>query len=155
LISGDVAMSFLKAFFNFRGRIGRADFWLLTLVPIAAMTLIWAAYAIELPGREVVSLVLFLAALVAWLSGAVRRLHDRGKSAWYLLLFVGMPTVLQNFFAGTEGKFVVYFISWGIGSAIDLICLGITIWMIAELGFLPSMQEQNRYGSNPIPLFSE
>jgi uncharacterized membrane protein YhaH (DUF805 family) len=148
-------MNFLKAIFSFNGRIGRADFGILTLILLASVAASFIAHAFQLPGRQAIALLLVLSGLVVWLSGAVRRLHDRDKSAWYLLLFFGVPTLVQNFKAGGKEEFTIYFFSGGIGSVLDLMCLAVAIWMIVELGFLPGTPEQNRYGSNPAPLFPE
>ncbi len=149
-------MNFLKAIFGFKGRIGRADFWILILVPIAAMAISVMVHALQLPGRQLIAIILVSCGLVAWLSATVRRLHDRDKSAWYLLFFFGVPTVLQNFKArGGKEEFAIYFFAGGIGSVYDFICLAVMVWMIAELGFLRGTPEQNRYGAGPVPLLSE
>jgi uncharacterized membrane protein YhaH (DUF805 family) len=66
-----------------RGRLTRGGFWLrhLTLVPIA----LWLAIAAsQTPGSpfDLVPVILLTALLVSiW----GRRLHDRGRSAWWLL----------------------------------------------------------------------
>jgi uncharacterized membrane protein YhaH (DUF805 family) len=134
--------------FSFRGRIARQDFWLLTFVGFA----MWFAFAIltlfSLPAvRWVLALILFSSGLAVWLSAATRRLHDRDKSAWYLLLFFGVPSALETAFAPHPKGYTVFVLfSGGTGSFIDLVCLAIGIWMIVELGCLRGTVGPNKYG---------
>ena len=69
--------------FRLRGRLTRAGFWLrhVSIVPIGLWLVIVAA---ETPGRPYdLPLVAALVLLLTSIWG--RRLHDRGRSAWWLL----------------------------------------------------------------------
>jgi uncharacterized membrane protein YhaH (DUF805 family) len=84
--------------FGASGRIGRAKYWCSVLIYIGAglMTavILFTAAGIAAPLLVVTVFVV----LIPWLSwGAsftTRRLHDRDKSAWWLMLFYLVPGVL-------------------------------------------------------------
>ena len=67
------------------GRLGRGAFWLRNFVAIPVLLYLESALA-TLPGRPVD--LVPCAALVAYLVSVwVRRLHDRNRSGWWLLVF--------------------------------------------------------------------
>jgi uncharacterized membrane protein YhaH (DUF805 family) len=144
-------MSFWKALFSFRGRINRGDFWISVLWVVA----LWCATAlvsfIPIAGVQALLVAIFLlGGLIVWFAAATRRLHDRDKSAWYLFLFIGLPSALQMaFMAHKPGYTTLYLFSGGTGSFVDLVCLAISIWMIVELGFLRGTAGPNQYGPDP------
>ena len=72
-----------------------------------------------------------LAALVATLANAARRLHERGKSAWWLLLFQGAPIILGlvgALISAGGGDAAV-----GVAGAFALLSLPISIWAFVDL----------------------
>jgi uncharacterized membrane protein YhaH (DUF805 family) len=76
-------LSLLRAEFSFKGRLGRAGFWLrhLILLPLA----LWITSAAALTGAG--GILAFL--LIVWLVSVwSRRLHDRGLIGWWLLALV-------------------------------------------------------------------
>jgi uncharacterized membrane protein YhaH (DUF805 family) len=85
-------------------------------------------------------LLVFL--LLIWTGFALttKRLHDRDKSAWWVLLFCGAPSILEAI-----GEHV-----GSAGSILSLIGGGISVWGLVELGFLRGTTGQNRYGPNPL-----
>jgi uncharacterized membrane protein YhaH (DUF805 family) len=76
-------------FFSFRGRINRAKYWLALLI----FTIVGAVQGLGgLAFGDAVILQIFnylidIAVLVASIAVAVKRLHDRDRSAWWLVLF--------------------------------------------------------------------
>jgi len=102
------ALSFL---FSFSGRLERSRFW--ALVFIAFAEFIVAVYLLDVfggPGGSIIAvglaLILALAFVVTLASASVRRLHDIGASAWYIVL---MPLVLVPFLIvvgslGSDGR---------------------------------------------------
>ncbi|MBE1236303.1 DUF805 domain-containing protein [Phaeovibrio sulfidiphilus] len=98
----------LKKFFTFRGRASRSEFWwfylflclvntalyFVLLVPAMASQVQFdpetAQFAADPDGGGVGLLVLYLLALlvmfIPFMSAAVRRLHDGGRSGWWFLL---------------------------------------------------------------------
>jgi uncharacterized membrane protein YhaH (DUF805 family) len=69
----------LKKFVDFDGRASRAEYWWFFLFNLG-VTLI--AYVLHETLGSIVSLLLLLPGIAA----AVRRMHDIGKSGWFLLL---------------------------------------------------------------------
>jgi len=80
--------------FSFTGRINRARYWLAVLaVGVVVMLVVVLGIALRpYPATMIVIGVAVVLAL-AWVSLAVsvKRLHDRDKSAWWLLLFYVCP----------------------------------------------------------------
>lgn len=74
----------------FRGRLSRPDFWLrhLILVPIALWLPIAAGITLGAPWDLPFALALVALLISVW----GRRLHDRGRSAWWLLA-VAVPVL--------------------------------------------------------------
>lgn len=147
-------MQAIRFLFSFGGRISRVDFWILVVTIVSIVTAAFVVDRIFMVGvlTDALSIIVFAIIVPVFLSAMARRLHDRNKSAWYILLFVGVPTVLQQFLGGGD-TFQIIFISGGTTSFLDFICLAISTWMIVELGFLPGSQGDNTYG--PSPLVSE
>ena len=103
-------MDLLYFLFGFDGRFNRAKFWL-AVVLYTAVSLAFAFFAIDtlrlldkdssfefLGGGLVLWITgLSLALMVLWssLATGVKRLHDRDKSGWWILLFLLAPIVLS------------------------------------------------------------
>jgi uncharacterized membrane protein YhaH (DUF805 family) len=136
-------MDWLRLFFSFQGRINRAKYWLLTLMSLA-VTLAVSFLLFTISGRPplAVLLVLVIPFVVSVFAIAVKRLHDRDKSGWWMLLFYFLPRVLDSIGERTENQlvFVVMFV----------LSFGISIWAIIELGVLRGSIGPNRYGPDPI-----
>ncbi len=80
---------------NFKGRLGRGAFWRFVLVNVVIWVIIGIIGGIF---QGVILYILtgayWLALLVPSLAAGSRRLHDTGKSAWFLLLWL-IPVVGQ------------------------------------------------------------
>jgi uncharacterized membrane protein YhaH (DUF805 family) len=75
------------------------------------------------------------------------RLHDRDKSAWWLVVFYLVPGVLGQlaktaWFAGTTGMVLHY--------TLALASFALTIWGFVEIGFLRGTAGSNAYGPDPL-----
>jgi uncharacterized membrane protein YhaH (DUF805 family) len=86
----DTFVSVWKNSFNYAGRARRKEYWMFTLFNILAMVVL-AVLGGLLGGSESmlasVPLGLYaLASLFPSLAVGVRRLHDTGRSAWWLLI---------------------------------------------------------------------
>ena len=92
MMSGAAAMA-KSGWFSFRGRIGRKTYWLGYVVPIMAILIVGAIppaflspesqiFSIYLIAYAILSVVLIIPNLAA----SVKRLHDRGRSGWFVLL---------------------------------------------------------------------
>lgn len=145
-------MNKLLNFLSFRGRVNRARFWLTAIAIYAVMvvsSVVAAGLAGVFPVLAVLFLPLFMAAFVASLANAARRLHDRGKSAWWLLIFVGLPTL---FLVPAE---IAQSSSEPGGSAFAGLCglvsLPFSIWGFVEMACLKGTAGPNRFGEDALP----
>ena len=144
-------MDWKTLLFSFSGRVNRAKYWLTVLIVMIA----WFAAAIiggilsAVLGFTIgmgVFAIVGLAVVVfgIWAGSAVglKRLHDREKSGWWLLVFWLLPNVLGG--AGNAlGGFA--------GGALSIASVGIFVWAIVELGCLKGTTGPNMYGADPLP----
>lgn len=102
----------------------------------------------SLPRLNIPFAVFHLAAtlLVLWiyLAACVKRLHDRGRSGWWMLLYFAVPG-LYNRFAG-------WLPDSDVTTAIGVGVMLLVIWNVIELGFLRGTAGTNPYGQNPLSL---
>ncbi len=156
-------------FFGFRGRTGRARFWLgvAILAPsLVALFIGLYAYSMSFPGAYenggptpwpsdpvgIALAILWFAGLAAVLIGGlavtIRRLHDRDKAWWWIAPFVVVPNALyagaQYLMETTEGQ----------GNALPFLLefgyAALTIWALIELGLLRGTPGDNPYGPDPL-----
>lgn len=75
---------------NFSGRARRKEYWMffLTNMIISFFIGFIAGFvaALLVPGTQIPGIVYNLAVLIPSIAVAVRRMHDLGKSGWYLLI---------------------------------------------------------------------
>lgn len=84
---------FKKNYANFNGRARRTEYWMFTLFNIIAVIVILVLAGIlgsisETLGTimGLVYIIYVFAALIPGLAVSVRRLHDTGKSGWFILV---------------------------------------------------------------------
>ena len=93
-------MKLQKILFSFEGRIGRGTYWLATLALIVAvLVLTFAPFLLNSEAAAVLMLALtsqFIWLLSLWpiLAVGSKRLHDRNKNGWWLLVFWLLPFAL-------------------------------------------------------------
>jgi uncharacterized membrane protein YhaH (DUF805 family) len=149
-------MSLSDYLFSPRGRINRAKYWVyvavsiaILVVLIAIISILWAGqlYAPQ-GGAGFPSVALFvvgavyLILLVVGIFVGIKRLHDRDKSGWWLIVFYLVPMVLSWVSAILSRD--------GIGVVFALASLAISIWALVELGCLRGTAGPNRYGEDPL-----
>ncbi|MGE0006721.1 MAG: DUF805 domain-containing protein [Parvibaculaceae bacterium] len=108
-----MAMNVLAVLFSFGGRIGRGQYWLGYFVQLALAALSWMCLLTAQRNGNIPLLIVpvILCPLVLWMALAVmaKRYHDRGKSAWWILIaFVpivgGIWQLIElGLLRGTEG----------------------------------------------------
>lgn len=131
---------------TFQGRINRAKFWIAILVffvvqiAVAIVAYILSAIGLSFVGM-ILAAVVYIAMAVAGVFVGIKRLHDRGKSGWWLLVFMFAPSILTmiGFMLGTV-----------IGTIFSLASLAIVVWSIVELGCLKGDSGANQYGPDPL-----
>jgi len=136
-------------FFNFNGRINRAKYWLAMLV-YCGIYIVLAIFgyltdnsAIYQAINGMLNIVIFISSLAV----GVKRLHDRNKSGWYLVLFYIVPGILL-----TAGIAIGTFMEDSIVLAgiLGLLAFAIGVWAFVELGCLRGTIGANRYGPDPL-----
>jgi uncharacterized membrane protein YhaH (DUF805 family) len=142
-------MDFVNIFITFGGRINRAKYWIALLVYIV-IELLFGALAYLGDGNAVVhgiTTVIGIAVTISSIGVTIKRLHDRNKSGWYVLLFLVAPMVLlvADFAIGTMSAGSDFF-----ATALWLIAIVIVIWGFVELGCLRGTIGHNKYGSDPL-----
>jgi uncharacterized membrane protein YhaH (DUF805 family) len=137
----------VERFFSFRGGLSRVAYWRMMLAlqlwsaPAFCLSL-FAILAFGSPAGVVITIV-FVTNLVAATSCAVRRLHDRGKSGWWLLPMTFGPLLVA---ALADELLHIHdaAAAWG-GLALSLIALFGNLWVWAEIGF-----KRGPLGANPF-----
>jgi len=140
-----------SAFFAFKGRIGRGRYWSLTALYVLALIVglvLFVAVSIIVhagPG-DAVTLVLvptgiaFMLAMSVAIAGiGVRRLHDRGKTGYWLLLYYCLPLWTSKH-AGLDAAGLAYLV----------VTLGTVTWAFVDLGVLRGDAATNAFGPNPF-----
>lgn len=148
---------FLKRRFSFQGRIGRRHYWIATLlyslawVLGAAVLVVLSALNYNPPDDKVTGLTiagfvvlgiaavaLAVATVTGLASAGVRRLHDRGKTGYWLLAYYLLPSMMSKR-AGLDGG----------GLVAGLVIAGIMLWTIIDLGMLRGEAGGNAFGPEP------
>jgi len=141
----------------FRGRLTRLGYWRwqIALLLIAA-GITYAAVLLTMTGApRWVAALAFTPMAVALLAAAgviARRLHDRGRAAWWLLIFVVAPwglAALSILFAEQSPPIdpawttpVILFTT--------LASMALNVWGFVEIGLLRGSAEANRFGPAPV-----
>jgi uncharacterized membrane protein YhaH (DUF805 family) len=167
-------MSVEKLINAFRGRASRLQFWVVVAVVVPALMVLllcfWM-YALSIPGAyengdptplptdplgiagAVAWLVALAVLIVGFLAAAIRRLHDRDKAWWWVLVFVAAPDLL-DFYAFSQtvtrgGENV-----GGLAQLCELAGYALSLWGLVELGFLRGTAGENRFGPDPLAEYS-
>jgi len=140
--------------FGAGGRINRAKYWRSVLVYIGAglMTavILFTAAGIAAPLFILMVIVVLIPWLLWGLSFTTERLHDRDKSAWWLVVFYLVPGALGHlakaaWFGRAAGTVLHY--------ALALAAFVLTIWGFVEIGCLRGTAGPNTYGPDPLLRF--
>ena len=154
-------------FFSFRGRINRKPFWIGSLLLVfgggAAIAVLafstgqlldfgtgQAKNEADLSPEILILPILAIIALMLFCSLAlsVKRLHDRNKSAWWLLLFYGVGALQsgaqESGIATVEGELSP------VAIALILANIVVSIWYFIEVGILKGTDGDNDYGPDPL-----
>ncbi|RFU19502.1 DUF805 domain-containing protein [Geodermatophilus marinus] len=99
----DAVRTVLAKYADFSGRARRAEYWWFVLA--YAVASIVASIIDAVLGFPLLALVLGLGLLVPSLAAAVRRLHDTGRSGWWLLIgLIPFGGIVVIVFLATEGQ---------------------------------------------------
>jgi uncharacterized membrane protein YhaH (DUF805 family) len=128
--------------FGFKGRINRAKYWLVVLIWFVAwlITLMLAWMSTFSIIAIVLAAIVAIVGIVVGVAVGIKRLHDRNKTGWWLLLFYLAPGVLDAITRGTGSAGMVF----------SFASLAISVWAIVELGCLRGTIGPNPYGPDPV-----
>jgi len=130
--------------FSFRGRVNRAKYWIAAVIYIVAWLvvggIVWSLFSVSYVLAAILGLLMLVVTIISGIAVGIKRLHDRDKSGWWLLLFYLVPAVLDGIARGVGG----------IGFIFSLVGAAISIWAIIELGFLRGTAGSNQYGPDPL-----
>jgi uncharacterized membrane protein YhaH (DUF805 family) len=137
--------------FGASGRISRAKYWrsvvLFGVAGLLTAVILFTAAGIGTPLFIIMVTLVFVPWLLWGFSITTERLHDRDKSAWWLVVFYLVPGVLGQlakaaWFAGAIGTVLDY--------VLVLAGFALTIWGFVEMGCLRGTAGSNTYGSDPL-----
>lgn len=148
--------------FSFEGRVSRARYWLVPLVPFALLVVFtfvvdWVLDTFVGRGAGpalaliVIGVPLFLLYLAVTASHTVRRLHDRGRSGHLAWLFIGVPWltgVLALLLGSINAQSTPALLLLGV---LVISTVGLAIWAIVECGCLRGTAGPNDFGPEPLP----
>lgn len=147
-----------QKYFDFSGRASRPEFWWFFLSAIVAQ----AVLGLFLPG------IAFLVLIAPFLAVSARRLHDTGRSAWWLMSYLvsGVGSILLVVvavalaFAGEAAFSDFDSETIDFASFIWLLLLALAAGLISGilplvLCALPGAAGPNRYGPDPLSARSE
>jgi uncharacterized membrane protein YhaH (DUF805 family) len=150
-------MDLISLLFRFDGRINRGKYWLAMLIyfivwtAFMAMVFSWAGnifahdvFGLLGAGVAIWAAVVLLTVAAIWsgLATGIKRLHDRDKSGWWIVLFWLGPSFLSG--AGTASNY-------GGGTMIlSLASAALGIWAFVELACLKGTAGPNRFGDDPL-----
>ena len=150
--------------FGFSGRINRAKLWLWLLIYflVLVVAVVIAITIVYFTDFWVITLILYLilgiGGFVSYLAVFIKRLHDRDKSGWWLLIFLVLPSVLVGIALSTVMVAIMNsggnmtempelsplaMITYLIGAAIGL-------WFFVEVFCLRGTVGPNKYGPDPL-----
>ena len=157
-------MTWAHYLFGFSGRINRLRYWQFSLLSglyFLAMGVIAVPYMIighrdsmtvgeDLSPFGVITMICVFAIVVALFVSIfaiyVKRLHDRNKSAWWLVPFVILPLLLDMITAPHKGTTLPPLLAL----PVSLVAFGLSIWALIEVGFLRGTNGPNRFGRDPL-----
>jgi uncharacterized membrane protein YhaH (DUF805 family) len=137
---------------NFRDRAARAEYWWWALFATIVLLIAIGLDFLIFRGWETgpFYLVFSLASLLPGLSVTVRRLHDTGRSGWWLLIPIGFAiiasvvTIFALVMSPHEQPSVATLILIGVPAIVSFgAILLLLVWMI-----LPGDPKNNYYGPN-------
>jgi uncharacterized membrane protein YhaH (DUF805 family) len=132
------------------GRINRAKYWIgavvLTLASMLGTGLAVAAFGVSDTSVRLTVLIAFLLVYPTYALMA-KRFQDRDKPGWtalYALVPIYGINFMQTF--GSIGKAEPGMVS----TLLDLVIVGLSLWLLIELGILKGTQGPNRFGPDPL-----
>jgi len=132
-------------------RINRAKYWrsvlLFIIVGLMTTVILFTAAGISAPLFIVIVVVVLIPWLLWGISFTTERLHDRDKSAWWLVVFYLVPGALAQL---GETRWLGGATTAALNSLLAFAALALTIWGFVEIGCLRGTAGSNTYGPDPL-----
>ena len=137
--------------FGASGRINRAKYWKSILIYCIAGLLVGVILMTAAGLAAPLFIIALVVVLIPWLIWGfaihTERLHDRDKSAWWLVVFFLAPGVVGHLadmplLRGSAAIALHYVLA--------LAAFALTVWGFIEIGCLRGTEGPNRYGANPL-----
>lgn len=127
--------------FSFKGRIGRRDFWIWTVLWVLAMTVLFYAVSFDLLASQNAA---FMLVCLLWPTACVivKRLHDRNKSGGWSLLFILAWMLLAGHWEVLGDTW-----QWVVGRFVPVL---IMVTMLIDLGAFIGTQGENKFGKDTL-----
>ena len=137
--------------FGASGRISRAKYWrsvlFFSLTGLMTAVILFTAVSIAASFFIVMVVLIFIPWLLWGFSFTTERLHDRDKSAWWLVVFYLVPGVLGHL---AEAARVAGSAGTTLNGILALASFSLTIWGFVEVGCLRGTNGLNTYGPDPV-----
>jgi uncharacterized membrane protein YhaH (DUF805 family) len=150
---GEAIMDVVGLLTTYQGRINRAKYWIAALIYFI-ISGIAGAVGQALGDGPVAQGLTGIVGLLTFISGilvGIKRLHDRDRPGWWMLVFYVVPSIL-----------IAAAVVWGLYSYTTYGTLGgpfflfiiaafaLGIWAFIELGCLRGTVGPNRFGPDPL-----
>jgi len=134
-------IDFKTLLFTYTGRINRAQYWTAVVIYIAAMVVLGIITFLIGMGMLflILAVIVYIPMIVSGVMVGIKRLHDRDKSGWWLLVFYLLPGVLSSLGPTIGANFIF-----------SLAGFAVSVWGLVELGFLRGTPGPNQYGPDPL-----
>lgn len=139
-------MNLTGLLFSYQGRINRGKFWLAVLAYVIVSIILAILLIIPVLGWLLAGIG-YIGMIVSGIFVGIKRLHDRDKPGWWLVIFYVIPMILSaisaylTLDAGEQTSLAML---------ISLVSLAISLWAFVELGCLRGTVGPNQYGPDPI-----
>jgi uncharacterized membrane protein YhaH (DUF805 family) len=144
-------MNLLHLLIGTSGRIGRGQFWLSVLILVVAyvgVILVAMLFTSSLDTILYVGVVTYFLFVLLSIPIALKRLHDRSKPDWWLIVFYGVPLGLQlivPLLIDSDADSTPVAVS-----ILQYAGMAVLLWALVELGFLRGTIGANGYGPDPV-----
>jgi uncharacterized membrane protein YhaH (DUF805 family) len=146
-------------FFGFKGRINRAKCWRVMLLNSLCLLMfvlfVWLNFGTSFGNADPkwgvpLGIALLLGTLgpalivSTWCFAAIaiKRLHDRDRSGWWMVVFFIVPPLLDKLCNRLDIPTAAIFMS--------LVGAGLNLWAFVEIFCLRGTRGPNRFGSDPL-----
>jgi uncharacterized membrane protein YhaH (DUF805 family) len=158
-----VQPGFLAFYFSPSGRVSRSQYWLKYFLPVFVIgivieVIILSAGKESAAGSAFDSLLNLFYLVTLWpgIAVLIKRIHDRNKTGWLvMLLYVPLVFLVAALIATVTAAVLdndAATTASGIALAIvGLITVAITIWFFIEFGCMRGTVGPNKYGPDPVP----